>query len=139
MAAALALTDDEIFIPLTRGNLMFFLVEIANMVWTCVFDSSDLYNQWKSIDQWLYANLYHNTRGCFYYFDLNKYVYNLVWGDLSKHNLVLVFWKSFRDSFCKLSFFRGNLHPHCWSRSIFWTCNSLSLLAIYKVLYMACH
>lgn len=32
MAAALALTDDEIFIPLTRGNLMFFLVEIANMV-----------------------------------------------------------------------------------------------------------
>lgn len=43
MAAALALNDDdEIFIPLTRGNLMFFLVEIANMVWTCVFDSSDL-------------------------------------------------------------------------------------------------
>lgn len=32
---------------------------------------------------------------------------------------MLVFWKSFRDFFCKLSFFRGNLHLHCWSRSIY--------------------
>lgn len=38
----IVLIDDEIFIFLICGNLMFFLVEIVNMVWMCVFDSSDL-------------------------------------------------------------------------------------------------